>query len=1784
MNLEIFHFGINEAVVEKTGSTTSTTTTTTQTATQTSPEGLTFNIGTPLKEETLRLSPKNSRKERGSKPLRSKRDRPVSPGTLQGNKHGLTQEKAKEAMSPSVAECLRAVFAAFLWHEGIVHDAMACASYLKFHPDLTKQGTLLWKLCLAKPKQQQKQEPPKLTKEQKARQRHSVEVSTYSYLNVVVQNTDEFSKPSPTNANIIEEGNKGNIEEARLKDSVSSNYSSSQTSSQGYKLATVMEGGAPGGSEAPQELPLVLRHVVLLWEELTSSCLKAIAQQVILPSPTAPSRSKKPEKGKEKEKKRSKKKPSGPSKQSSSDGAVDEVEDELGGQCELCGQMVPHHASEQHFTTTHPGCGWASHGCGYVGTRWKFFPSKDRLPLPCGEVFRGCYHMCWSCRNKLKGQSSQLNVGREISSRKNKRKAGIRMLSPMPNIDTHVVMRNNSMFLLDLASAASSNILTRSHVPRKSPCPMPCVSELSPDASPFPKVAFQCLHTLNCQQQHLNQLKEDLLLTQHHALHNSDTTTNTTTTGNSHYSSSGDSKENQKEGVLNKESPASDPEISWRPFHRSISVTVGPSGQDWSSAAIAAAAAAGQQDNPPRSGVVLRKRNNSSSENSGSGVSSLLAHPSIALEKLAAQMSRVGGPNDPSGRARQVIIRPIMAFIFQNHDLETLAYAMRHATRKAAARVYAMQALNWLLQSVTQPTCLHDLLWCFVMALSPPSHGSSLQSAGAGDNQLSVEDENSLVLEHPLSDVTLSGDAIHPLPQTFHQLLQTIADLMMLLPPGSPLQMMAVRCWGLKFSPADHDFLHQSHVFSNISKILSRSEEVLGAGEEAAVSSVSESSEPTSGQVEMMVDLTQNCDVKTSSRQAMVSSLTDSSTETFWESGDEDRNKTKIITVTCPTHLKPRALYIHNKVSSVVFKCGSCAEDIAIIHQLDVETRYAGWVHTYLTEKQVTSSVYAELRGPDQSVRVRQIRVMGFDPSGGERGVVTQRGFKHCSPITLQHRMCEQETLRVFRLITSQVFGRLLMKKEQQHDQEQQPQQQQQQNLPEEGEEEGAPQSPIEAVLEDADHNNDLREHMVGILFSRSKLNHLQKQVCSHIVQAIKKEAKRARDEWEADLLNGAALQAVTPATPEEGHQTLPDTYCFEMLSMVLALSGSPVGRAHLAHQESLLKHLLSLLHTGSARVQRQVVSLFRRMLLDITPMTLAQVLGIFDLPPMDLTVVQIKNKGNEGTTVNKVSSPEGGSKPGVTSVTLADVMPKPQSNSCRWYLQGGATRKLADLIISLIRDMTYGRLTDEWAKVSKGAIAENIINLTRLHERNRSTAASCLATPTLWLALASLCVLHPEHIEALSSQQWRTAAGADSSQQHLRPMCENHDDDSTGAMILCDSCGNLCGECDRILHLHRRTRTHHRTVFREEQQAIKVDLHEGCGRTKLFWLLALADATTLKAMMELRSESNRTRDAGPGVSSCRFCGSPAQTSLLSPIPVCQDTDCQEYSREACTRTLDCSHVCGGIKGEMNCLPCLLGCSADATLKQDADDMCMICFSEALSAAPCLQLDCGHVFHYHCCKSVLSKRWPGPRITFGFSMCPICKVSMKHWSLTELLQPILALYEDVRRKALMRLEYEGLLKAEAVSSPGARYHNDPASYAMDRYAYYVCFKCTKAYYGGEARCENDLGLSDDYDPRELVCGACSDVSRAQMCPKHGTDFLEYKCRYCCSVAVFFCFGTTHFCNACHEDFQRVTNIPKQDLPHCPAGPRAQQMTGEECPLHVQHPPTGEEFALGCGVK
>lgn len=61
------------------------------------------------------------------------------------------------------------------------------------------------------------------------------------------------------------------------------------------------------------------------------------------------------------------------------------------------------------------------------------------------------------------------------------------------------------------------------------------------------------------------------------------------------------------------------------------------------------------------------------------------------------------------------------------------------------------------------------------------------------------------------------------------------------------------------------------------------------------------------------------------------------------------------------------------------------------------------------------SVIRLELKGPDNSLRLRQIRVLGE-----MAGKPLKIGGQH-SALTIQQRNTEAETLKVFRLITSQV-------------------------------------------------------------------------------------------------------------------------------------------------------------------------------------------------------------------------------------------------------------------------------------------------------------------------------------------------------------------------------------------------------------------------------------------------------------------------------------------------------------------------------------------------------------------------------------------------------------------------------------------------------------------------------------------------------------------------------------------------------------------------------------------
>ncbi len=53
-----------------------------------------------------------------------------------------------------------------------------------------------------------------------------------------------------------------------------------------------------------------------------------------------------------------------------------------------------------------------------------------------------------------------------------------------------------------------------------------------------------------------------------------------------------------------------------------------------------------------------------------------------------------------------------------------------------------------------------------------------------------------------------------------------------------------------------------------------------------------------------------------------------------------------------------------------------------------------------------------------------------------------------------------------------------------------------------------------------------------------------------------------------------------------------------------------------------------------------------------------------------------------------------------------------------------------------------------------------------------------------------------------------------------------------------------------------------------------------------------------------------------------------------------------------------------------------------------------------------------------------------------------------------------------------------------------------------------------------------LEVEEGFNKKDLVCPSCVLASGAgestTVCTQHGADYVEFKCKFCCSVAVFFC--------------------------------------------------------------
>jgi len=254
-----------------------------------------------------------------------------------------------------------------------------------------------------------------------------------------------------------------------------------------------------------------------------------------------------------------------------------------------------------------------------------------------------------------------------------------------------------------------------------------------------------------------------------------------------------------------------------------------------------------------------------------------------------------------------------------------------------------------------------------------------------------------------------------------------------------------------------------------------------------------------------------------------------------------------------------------------------------------------------------------------------------------------------------------------------------------------------------------------------------------------------------------------------------------------------------------------------------------------------------------------------------------------------------------------------------------------------------------------------------------------------------------------------------------------------------------------------------------------------------------------------------------------------------------------------CGQVLPCGHKCCGVAGEQNhfgcfedgCDFCLLTdgkpvseCGEVGVVSgfQSGSDECGICLEE-LRDAPCLRLACSHVWHADCLRQQLQfvKMDRSKRISFTGSGCGVCQRLCEHPLLEEVLAPVLGVKRKVEALAWEQIKVDNLEQNESVAGADAPYKGKPLEYALHSYTFYFCGQCDEPFFGGAAACAETVSGEREIAPSERVCSSC-DARGGAPCDlvDHRKAYI-WKCRFCCSIATFVCYGGVHVCEACHSD-------------------------------------------------
>jgi len=340
----------------------------------------------------------------------------------------------------------------------------------------------------------------------------------------------------------------------------------------------------------------------------------------------------------------------------------------------------------------------------------------------------------------------------------------------------------------------------------------------------------------------------------------------------------------------------------------------------------------------------------------------LLSSPSTALKAIVP-------PDNKRRSLSETCQRSVVAFVVQHHDLNSLQNALHLATSRAIFFEHAFQTLNTLLRSTTNPISISDVLFHFICSLTDVPSGK--------DNN---QQQPHAKLVHPLRLTLFAGSFKVEVIRKFHSLLQSVGSILRSYTNVSLLTLQnCCRAWMFDFLTKDQDLIIQTNIVATLNRIVS---ERTDGSFSSSVSTLCESLVDFGRQMD---DISDKIELHASSHQQMVACMLDKSPETFWESGDTDQGKTKVLDLVnrCQLPLSLVSIYVDNvvdaacRVKRLCFYKKTSNHVVRLAKMQSVDHQFVGWINCALAGHVGNLALHVDSFDPQ--VRVRKLVVTSLN-------------------------------------------------------------------------------------------------------------------------------------------------------------------------------------------------------------------------------------------------------------------------------------------------------------------------------------------------------------------------------------------------------------------------------------------------------------------------------------------------------------------------------------------------------------------------------------------------------------------------------------------------------------------------------------------------------------------------------------------------------------------------------------------------------------------------------------